>query len=232
MGNLLGIVGESGSGKSTSIETLDPTETFIINVANKPLPLRGWKKKYKPLNKENPMGNYVHSSNPETIGKLMQMVSTKRPEIKHLIIEDSSYITSFEIFDRAKESSYTKQIEIAKHYADILRDVQELRDDLFVIVITHPDVERDNLGQVVSKKIKTYGKMTDKYMSLDGLFTYILYSGVIVTEEDGVSARYVFETNDPTKISTAKSPRGVFEERYIDNDLKFVIDKINEYNEG
>ena len=69
-------------------------------------------------------------------------------------------------------------------------------------------------------------------MSLDGLFTYILYSGVIVTEDDGVSARYVFETNDPTKISTAKSPRGVFEERYIDNDLKYVIDKINEYNEG
>lgn len=73
--------------------------------------------------------------------------------------------------------------------------------------------------------------MTDKYMSLDGLFTYILFSGVL-TSEDSQEARYIFETNDPTKVSTAKSPRGAFEDRYIDNDLKYVIDKINEYNEG
>lgn len=163
----------------------------------------------------------------------MIMVSEKKPEVKVLIIEDSSYITSFEIFDRAKENSYTKHVEIAKHFSDILRRVQSLRDDLTVVIITHPDTERDSMGNIISRKIKTYGKMTDKYMSLDGLFTYILFSGVIneVTEE-GEVARYVFETNDPSKISTAKSPRGMFEDRYIDNDLKFVIDKINEYNEG
>ena len=40
------IIAESGAGKSTAIETLDPLETFIINVANKPLPFKGWKKKY------------------------------------------------------------------------------------------------------------------------------------------------------------------------------------------
>ena len=38
------IIAESGAGKSTSIENLDPAETFIINVANKPLPFKGWRK--------------------------------------------------------------------------------------------------------------------------------------------------------------------------------------------
>ena len=50
------IIAESGSGKSTSIETLNPKETFIINVANKPLPFKGWKSKYVTWSKENPTG--------------------------------------------------------------------------------------------------------------------------------------------------------------------------------
>ena len=33
MADLIAVVGNSGSGKSTSLENLDPKETFIINVA-------------------------------------------------------------------------------------------------------------------------------------------------------------------------------------------------------
>ena len=40
------IIADSWSGKSTSIRDLDPKETFIINIANKPLPFKGWKKNY------------------------------------------------------------------------------------------------------------------------------------------------------------------------------------------
>ena len=57
MANLIMILGESGTGKSTSIENLDPKETFIIQVVNKPLPFRGYKTKYSLRNKENPKGN-------------------------------------------------------------------------------------------------------------------------------------------------------------------------------
>ena len=46
MANLIGIVGESGSGKSTSIGFLNPTETVVVSVANKPLPIKGFQKKY------------------------------------------------------------------------------------------------------------------------------------------------------------------------------------------
>ena len=30
------VIADSGTGKSTAIRTLDPKETFIINIANKP----------------------------------------------------------------------------------------------------------------------------------------------------------------------------------------------------
>jgi ABC-type phosphate transport system ATPase subunit len=43
---LIAIVGPSGTGKSTSIRSLNPKETFIINVARKELPFRGAEKLY------------------------------------------------------------------------------------------------------------------------------------------------------------------------------------------
>ena len=59
MSNLILIIGESGTGKSTSLENLDHKETFLINVLNKPLPFRGWRKKYVETTKENPKGNLL-----------------------------------------------------------------------------------------------------------------------------------------------------------------------------
>ncbi len=53
MSNTSLIMGESGTGKSTSIRNLNPKETFIINVLNKPLPFKGYKSNYKELTKSN-----------------------------------------------------------------------------------------------------------------------------------------------------------------------------------
>ena len=88
MGQGILVIGESGSGKSTSIESLDPKETFIINVKNKPLPFRGWKNNYLPFTKDTPNGNYIGTDDPSTMYKIMQHVSDKMPQIKNLIVED------------------------------------------------------------------------------------------------------------------------------------------------
>lgn len=82
------IVAESGSGKSTSIRTLDPATTFIINVANKPLPFKGWREKYTLLSKENPKGNMSNTSTPGGVVKALVYVSTDRPEIKTIVVDD------------------------------------------------------------------------------------------------------------------------------------------------
>ena len=82
------IIAESGAGKSTSIENLDPKETFIINVANKSLPFKGWKKNYSVWSKDNPTGNMYDKSGPENIEACIKYVNNSRPEIKTLVIDD------------------------------------------------------------------------------------------------------------------------------------------------
>ena len=41
MANICMILGKSGTGKSTSIKTLDPKETMVINTLKKRLPFKG-----------------------------------------------------------------------------------------------------------------------------------------------------------------------------------------------
>lgn len=88
------VAGDSGSGKSTSIGKidelgiigLDPKETVIINVKNKPLPFRGWKSQYGGKISEG--GNYYASSNSEEIIRVMNYISMNRPEIKNVVLDD------------------------------------------------------------------------------------------------------------------------------------------------
>lgn len=96
MAELGAVVGESGSGKSTSLRNLDPNKTFIINVAGKNLPIRNYKKNYKPivLNPDTKKyeGNLYNTSNVEKIGQIIKIVSATMPNIKQIIIDDSQYL--------------------------------------------------------------------------------------------------------------------------------------------
>ena len=224
MANLIAIVGSSGAGKSTSIRTLNPKETFIINVASKPLPFKGWRSNYSLWSKDNPTGNYVNTSDVPTISKILTYVNTKRPEITNVIIEDSQYLMAFEAMDRAQEKGFQKFTDIAQKFYIILKNGMSMRDDLNVIVTCHSE----NVGtpDEPQLKIKTLGKMIDNTITVEGLFTYVLFA-MIKEGENG--PEYVFQTHSDG-TTTAKTPMDCFEEDYIPNDLQNVIDKIKEYN--
>lgn len=68
--------------------------------------------------------------------------------------------------------------------------------------------------------------MLDSVITLEGLFTYVLFTKIVKNDSDEV--QYKFVTNSDGTC-TAKSPMGMFD-KLIDNDLKFIIDRINEYN--
>lgn len=70
--------------------------------------------------------------------------------------------------------------------------------------------------------------MLDNVITLEGLFTYVFFTAVQRNEETGMPM-YKFMTNSDGTC-TAKSPMGLFNDLYIDNDLDFVIKKIKEYN--
>ena len=219
------VIAESGAGKSTSIEKLDPKETFIINVANKPLPFKGWKKKYVLWSKDNPSGNLYTGSSAQQIEAALGYINSKRPEIKTIVVDDFQYMSSFEFFDRCDEKGYEKFTQIGANLARIARMPKDLRDDLTIMFLTHAEESTDLEGKR-KFKAKTIGRMVDEKLSLEGLFSIVLF-GKVKKDKDG-TIRFVFETQNNGE-NTCKSPKGMFPDFEIPNDLAYVKQAIQDY---
>lgn len=71
--------------------------------------------------------------------------------------------------------------------------------------------------------------MVDDYLTLEGLFTVILYTHVAKGPNNKIE--YSFVTNNDGE-SPAKSPVGMFKDMYIPNDLGSISQAIDEYNSG
>ncbi len=100
------IVGQSGTGKSTSVSTLKPEETFIVNVQGKDLPFKGYNKNYKRVNISSgppKEGNMLISDDPIVIKKVIEFVSSNRPEIKTIVIDDWQYASANEFMRKAEQ---------------------------------------------------------------------------------------------------------------------------------
>lgn len=216
MSNTVLVIGQSGSGKSTSLRNLDPKTTFVINVLDKPLPFKAFKKNYHAVSKENKDGNYYSTDNWANIVSCIEMVSKKRPEVTTLIIDDWQYILAHEFMRRVDEKGYDKFSELANHGWSTINACLGTRDTLTNFILAHSDV--DSTGR---SKCKTIGKMLDEKITIEGLFTTVLHSRVV----DG---EYKFQTQYDGEF-LAKSPMGMFEEHLIPNDLVSVKDAVENY---
>lgn len=193
------IMGESGSGKSTSLRNFEPEEISILNVAGKPLPFR---KKLPKLN---------------TSDYNMIITALSRSEKKSFAIDDSQYLLSFEMFNRAKETGYQKFTDMALNLYTLIRFViEKLPEDKIVYFLHHVEVTAEG-----RTKAKTIGKMLDEKLTVEGLFSIVL-----LCQTDGDRHYFVTQSDGST---TAKSPMDMFAEREIDNDLKMVDKAIREY---
>ena len=227
MSNLICLAGQSNTGKSTSLRTLDPKSTFIISCTNKQLQIPGFRKKYTKVEIKDKklIGNWYVSNNYAKIGKILSAVSNTRPEIKVVVLDDINYLLSNETFENALDKGYTKFSVMAKNYYDLLADCQLLRDDLTVVVITHTE----NYGTDMDPQYRmwTTGKMLTQQINLDGMFSYIIYSDRYIDDADD-EVHYRFKTRTDGN-DTCRSVAGCFTEKYIEPDMKAVIDRINEF---
>jgi hypothetical protein len=225
----IAIVGKSGTGKSTSyceipeinIIGLNPKETVVINVSRKDLPVKGWVNLYK--GKVSEGGNYVETSDAKVIADAIKYISDKRPDIKNIVLDDAQYIMAFEFMSRAKEAGYGKFSDIGVNIGRVIEAARLTRTDLNVYFLWHPEKEGDS-----GYKMKTVGKMVDDYLTLEGLFSIVLYSRVTKNNNTPV---YEFVTNSDGEYP-AKSPVGMFKDLYIPNDLGYVSKSIMEYRNG
>lgn len=130
-----------------------------------------------------------------------------------------------EYFKRASETGYGKFSEIGQHMFNIIDSSKKLRDDLKIVFTFHPETETDLLGQTRTK-IKTIGKLLDNSYTLEASLPIVLYTEVSF-DKDGAPI-YQFVTNR-TQTCPAKSPEGMFDNLKIENNLKTVIDAIDQY---
>lgn len=146
---------------------------------------------------------------------LKEMQATDKPVI---VIDDAQYLMANEFMRRATERGFDKFTEIAQNFWNLVNKVKELPKNQIVYFLAH--IERDANG---NEKIKTIGKLLDEKITVEGMFTIVLKTNV----NDG---EYTFLTQN-SGHDTVKSPIGMFKTFAIENDLKYVDDKIRNYYE-
>lgn len=196
------IMGESGTGKSTSLRNCNPATTAIINPVGKPLPFRG---KFDMLSGETAADQII---------AFMQETVSKGKKI--IVVDDFQYILSIPYMNRIKEAGWDKWNDFGANYFEIIDICSKLPDDVIVYFLTHTETLDDG-----TTTIKLIGKLLREKITIEGLFTIVLRTQV----SDG---KYYFLTQNSGK-DTVKSPLGMFGSYAIDNDLKYVDEKIRNY---
>ena len=196
------VLGQSGTGKSYSMKNFNEDELCLISVQKSLLPFR---KKFE-----------------ETVvtDKYTKIIETmKTTKKKVIVIDDTQYLMCNEFMRRATEKGYDKFTEIAQNFWSlVVEEVNKLPDDTIVYLLCHTSTDENGV-----EKMKTIGKLVDEKITPEGLFTIVLKTVV----SDG---NYAFVTQNNGK-DTVKSPEGMFTTYAINNDLKYVDEKIRNYYE-
>jgi len=204
MAQMVLVMGESGTGKSTSMRNCDPATTAIVNPVGKPLPFKG---KFEMLNSVTDSGK---------ITRFMKEQVAKGKKL--IVVDDFQYILAVPYMNRIKETGWDKYNDFGANYFEIIEVCKDLPDDVVITYMTHLETLDNGLTTV-----KLIGKLLREKITIEGLFTVVLRTGV-------AEARYYFYTQNSGK-DTVKSPIGMFPTYAIDNDLNYVADKIRNYYE-
>lgn len=227
------ILGDSGTGKTTSVSTLDPKETFIICPDEKELPFKGWKKNYKTsLSKNGKLDlqntNFYQTTDVNVVKLLLQKISDEMPHIKVVLLDTITNLMISEYMGRIKEKGFEKFTDIALDTYSIFKMLNGLRDDLTVVIVSHTEDNYDSDGVLKTSFKVPGGKLIGQNIKVESMFTTVLYTEVV---SKGDESEYYFLTQNNGK-NTCKSPKGMFDDIRIPNDLSYVIKCIEEFENG
>lgn len=193
------IYGNSGSGKTTSLRNFQAGEISVFNISKKPFPFKC---------------NFGHLET-DDYKTIKEMLS--KAHSPSIAIDDATYLIVNEFMRTAKVSSFQKFTDMALNFWELIRFCNEkLPPDKIVYFLGHS--EQSETG---SEKFKTVGRLLDEKVCLEGLFTIVLKTVV----QDG---KYYFATQT-NGLDTVKSPMGMFQNKYIPNDLKAVDETIRSF---
>jgi hypothetical protein len=208
------IIGDSGSGKSSTFRNLPPDKTVIVNTERKPLPFRSFGK-FKNVN----ISKY------KDFVKLMKELK-ENDKYDYVVID--SMTSLLEIANKYCETVYSG-FTIWSEYNNIvyetLQSIKDLPQQVFITGI--PEYIETKYGEPKAF-LKTKGK--EWKAALEKEFAIVLHTS-LVDDDEGNIVEYRLDTK-PSKSTSAKSPDGMFEERFIPNDALVVADAIKKYYGG
>lgn len=203
------VIGRSGAGKTYSLKSFKPEEVGILSVEKGRLPFKSDLKVVKV--KSFADGERTPAQANAARYSWLEM-AIKSSKIKSLVIDDSQYLLSGELFDRAYEKGYDKFVDIAAHFRNLIHAINEMEeDDKIVYFLHHSELDADG-----REKVKTIGKMLDEKLCIEGCFDIVLFCQ---------DQKFFTQSNGQ---SVAKTPEGMFELE-IPNDLQAVDNAIREY---
>lgn len=228
---LVGIIGKSGTGKSTSIRTLPPEKTTILNVLDKALPFKDSAKMYNKdfKNLVKPNTDALGSVGVSHLAVMLKGALQSTRNIEYLVIDDMMHQAKNKFMGSLGTGGYDKFNQIA---SDIYTTFSTIRNttcerDVVVFIMLHSEADASE----GTYKINVISKLIREKYELSELFTIMLYTEV--EYDDNGKPQYKFVTNhklDRMNLEIpAKSPDGMFEDLSIPNDLLLVSNKLKEY---
>lgn len=167
----------------------------------------------KAIEKELPFRNSFSTFTTSNYSQIKTLLL--KGKVLSFAIDDAGYLLTDEFIRRTTEKGYDKFNELASNFYDLWQFITtQLPRDKIVYIMMHED-ENEITGVV---KPKTIGKMLDEKVCVEGLFTIVLRC----IDDNG---EHKFITNG----RGAKSPEEMFDSVEIENDLKYVDDRIREF---
>lgn len=216
------ICGKTGTGKTSAIRNLNPQETLILRVIKRTLPF-----KFTGIyGKENK--NMFDTSTYEDVLKALAWANTQ-PNIKNIVITDGTYIIRQEFFKKANVKGYDKFTEFATHMQQILKAIQDCREDIKVFMEYHVESNVTDSG-VTEYKPSTVGKLLDSQYNILENVDIVLFANPQYEDKEIKYGFYTNRTLDRNGAEIpAKSPYGMFSDLFIPNDLKVVSEAIDKF---
>ena len=200
------IYGKSGTGKSTSLENFADDEILYGNITGKRLPFR---KQFK------------YNMVTDDVDKIKRTLSKCPDFIKVIVLDDAGYLRTNQFMrghsgDKSGGNTFDLFNSIADNFWGLINYIKSMPEDKIVYIIMHEDT--NDFGE---RKIRTIGKLLNEKVCIEGMCTVVLRA-------ETMGGKYSFVTqNEGNDIS--KSPKGMFSEIRIPNDLKAVDTAIREY---
>lgn len=218
---LILVEGPSGTGKSTAWENINEKETIVITPNAKDLPFGGGSSKYV-IGK-----NRIQINELKDLPKTLKQINDTALHIKHILIEDFTHFFNARLMDKGfiarklGNDAFAKWNELAADTLPVITgNAESFRDDLFIVFNAHVELNENGI-----QALQTPGKLLEKSINIVSYFTYVLHTVPVKTDS---GMKYQFLTNF-NGTHEAKTPKGMFKELFIPNDIAQVIETIKSY---